>query len=421
MSDDPVSHVDSRNIVCRKLAVPPSSQANPEKMPTLKLKRVLDRRARAGHAWIFSNELESADPGLAPGDAVRVLDAKGRFLGSATYHPNSLIIARFYSRQLEPLGPEQLRARLSRAAELRARLYPDRRSFRVVHSEADELPGLILDRYGDQWVIQFLTVGMERRREALLAAVRDLFAPASLLERSEGPALEHEGLSPHRAFLWGETRGRAIVDEEYGSFEVDLLEGQKTGFFLDQRENRLNLRGRVEGRRVLDLFSYVGAWSVAAAKFGAAEVLAVDSSTSAVALAEANFRRNDVQSQCRAIAADAFDFLREQERNKTQFDAIILDPPAFAKSRKQVRSALRGYHEINLRALRLLAPGGLLFTCSCSHHVTRELFQDMVRGAAADARRQCRLLAPLSQSPDHPILLGTPETEYLKGLVLEVL
>ena len=390
-------------------------------LTTLKLKRALDRRARAGHAWIFSNEIEFADPGLSPGDAVRVLDSKGRFLGSATYHPNSLIIARFYSRDLEPLGPDQLRSRLVRAAQLRSRIYPDRRSFRVVHSEADELPGLILDRYGDQWVIQILTIGMERRRDDLLAAVRELFAPASLLERSEGPALEHEGLSPRRAWLWGEARPRAVVDEEYGSFEVDLMEGQKTGFFLDQRENRLQLRGRVEGWRVLDLFSYVGAWAVAAAKFGAAQVLAVDSSPAAVALAEENFRRNDVQSRCRALAADAFEFLREQEQSKTLFDAIILDPPAFAKSRKHVRAALRGYHEINLRALRLLAPGGLLFTCSCSHHVAREIFNDMLRAAAADARRQCRILAPLSQSPDHPILLATPETEYLKGLIIEAL
>jgi 23S rRNA (cytosine1962-C5)-methyltransferase len=390
-------------------------------MPRLLLRPGHDRRLRAGHPWIFSNEIERIDGIPSDGDAVLVFSARGDCLGTAYYNPHSLIAGRLLSRRPEAIDTvEFFRERLAAAIAYRRRLYGELATLRLVHGEGDGLPGLVVDRYGEVLSIQLLTLGMDRRRAPILQALRELLAPAAIVARNDVAVRELEGLPQQVELLYGELPPEVLIDEHGLRFRVDVTGGQKTGHFLDQKENHLALRGRVAGERVLDLFCYSGSWSLHAAHFGAREVIGVDISAGALALAEENARRNELQATCSFVRADGFDLLRDWSRSGERFGTVVLDPPAFVKSKKKLAEAIRGYLTINRRAMELVAPGGTLFTCSCSHHLQREDFLDLLRQAAAQAGRHARLLELRGQAFDHPVLLACPETDYLKCAVLQL-
>ncbi|WP_432821040.1 class I SAM-dependent rRNA methyltransferase [Trichloromonas sp.] len=391
-------------------------------MTRLVLRSGHDRRVRSGHPWIFSNEIDHIEPESAAGEAVEVFSSRGDFLGTAYTNPHSLIAARLLSRRRESIDtPDFFRQRIQAALDHRLGVYPDETALRIVHGEGDELPGLVVDRYGDVLSIQLLTLGMEQRRPAILAALRETFRPRAIVARNDVAVRELEGLPQQVELLEGELPAELIVTEHGLKSRVDILGGQKTGHFLDQKENHLALKGRVAGRRVLDLFCYSGNWSLHAAHFGAKEVIGVDISAGAVELARDNARLNGFGSTCSFVKADVFDLLREMGRDRQRFGAIVLDPPAFVKNRKKLKEAIKGYLTVNRRAMELLEPGGTLFTCSCSYHMDRETFVDTLRQAGQQAGRTLRLLEMRGQAYDHPVLLACPETEYLKCAVLQVL
>ena len=381
-----------------------------------------DRRARGGHPWIFSNEIDAFDEEPLAGDALEVVSHGGEFLGVAYLNPHSLIAARILSRQRESIDTvDFFRRRITAALEYRNRLYGPEEALRIVHGEGDQLPGLVVDRYGKVLSVQFLTLGMERRRDLVLGALLDIFQPAAIVARNDATVRELEGL-PRAVELLHGTISEPLIMKEHGlQFRIDVLGGQKTGHFLDQKENHQALNGRVEGGRVLDLFCYSGSWSVHAARYGAAEVTGADSSATALALAEENVRLNGLESKCSFVRADVFELLRDLGRSGERYHTIILDPPAFVKSKKKLQEAIKGYLTINRRAMELLKPGGHLFSCTCSHHLDRETFLDTLRKAASQSGRTIRLVEMRGQSYDHPVLLSCPETEYLKCAVLQAL
>jgi 23S rRNA (cytosine1962-C5)-methyltransferase len=390
-------------------------------MNRIVLRRGHDRRIRGGHPWIFSNEIETIDGAPAPGDAVEIHGAGGEFFGIAYYNPQSLIAARLLTRQRESIDdPAFFRARLLAAARYRHNLYPGLAAVRLVHGEGDGLPGLVVDRYDRVLAVQFLTLGMEKRREVILQVLEELFEPAAVVARNNVAVRDLEGLPREVAVLKGQLPDPLIITEHGLRFQVDILHGQKTGHFLDQKENHQALQGRVEGRRVLDLFCYSGSWSVHAARYGAGEVLGVDISPGAVELAEQNARLNFLETRCRFARDDVFERLKTLLRSGERFGAVILDPPAFVKSKKLLKEAIRGYLTINRRALELLEPGGYLFSCSCSYHLDRETFLQTLRQAGQQAGRDLRLVEMRGQAYDHPVLLNCPETDYLKCAILQV-
>jgi 23S rRNA (cytosine1962-C5)-methyltransferase len=289
-------------------------------------------------------------------------------------------------------------------------------SFRAVFSEGDGIPGLIVDKYADTLVVQSLTAGIDRMIENIISALRDEYSPQTIVLRNDTASREIEGLTQEKRIVHGMVQGPVTIEESGIRYHVDILEGQKTGFFFDQRENRQVLKDYVKGMRTLDCFCYVGAWSLTAAYFGASDVIGLDVSEKAIKLASENAVLNGLSAQFKI--ADIFDELRRLEKDRERFGCIILDPPAFVKSRTKVREALKGYKEINLRAMRLLEPGGALVTCSCSHHIDQDLFTEMLIDAAYSAGRQARLLETRSQARDHPMLLAARETQYLKCAVL---
>ncbi len=386
-------------------------------MKTVKLKKKEDRRILRGHPWIFSNELERMTETHAPGDIVDVLDNAGSFIGRGYINPHSLIAVRILTREQEEIDVNFFRRKITAARALRTMLgFGD--SFRAVFSEGDGLPGLIVDKYADTLVVQSSTAGIDRLLDDILSALKEEYSPRTIVIRNDVASREHEGLAQEKKVVFGSLSGPVVIEESGVKYQVDVFEGQKTGFFFDQRENRQALKDLVNGRRVLDCFSYTGAWSLNAARFGASEVIGIDSSAKAVELATANASLNSLS--VRFKAADVFEELRALEKQQERFGCIILDPPAFVKSRAKVREGLKGYKEINLRAMRLLEQGGVLVTCSCSHHVDWDLFTEMLIGAAYSAGRSVRLLEMRSQARDHPMLLAAPETQYLKCAVLIV-
>jgi len=381
-----------------------------------------DRRLRGGHPWVFSNEIDYIDGTPENGGAVLVFSARGDCLGTAYYNAHSLIAARLLSCRQESIDTvDFFRERLAAAIAYRRSLYGAADAVRLVYGEADGLPGLVVDRYGEVLSLQFLTLGIDCRRHLILQALQELLAPTAIIARNDVAVRDLEGLPQRVELLHGEIPPQLLVSENGLRFRVDVGGGQKTGHFLDQKENHLALRGRVEGKRVLDLFCYSGSWSVHAASFGAQQVTGVDISPGAVALATENARLNGQEATCSFLRADVFDLLRDWGRGSERFDTIVLDPPAFVKSKKKLPEAIRGYLTINRRAMELVSPGGYLFTCSCSHHLQREVFLDLLRQAAVQAGRAARLLELRGQAYDHPVLLACPETEYLKCAVLQLL
>lgn len=386
-------------------------------MKTVKLKKNEARRILRGHPWIFSNELERLSGEIQPGELVDVLDDGGRFVARGYCNPHSLIAVRILSRKQEEIDEAFFHAKIGTARALRRMLgFGD--SFRAFFSEGDGLPGLIVDKYADTLVIQSSTAGIDRLLDPILSALKDEYRPKAVVLRNDTSSRELEGLAREKKVVLGELTGPVVIEESGLKYNVDVLKGQKTGFFFDQRENRQALRSLVSGRRTLDCFCYVGAWSLNAARFGASEVIGIDSSQKAVDLATANAALNGLSAQF--TTADVFEELRGLEKQRERFGCIVLDPPAFVKSRAKVREGLKGYKEVNLRGMKLLEPGGILVTCSCSHHIDQPLFTEMLIDAAHSAGRQARLLEMRSQSRDHPMLLAARETQYLKCAILVV-
>ncbi len=381
----------------------------------LRLKRNEDRRLHAGHLWIFSNEVDTAQtplPKFTAGEVVRVLAHNDRALGLAYVNPKSLIAARMLETWKVP-DTAWLAARIRTAMTLRERLYP-KPYYRLVYGESDGLPGLVVDRYGTRCVAQIGTAGMEQLKPQIQEALSQVLSCDAMLFKNDSAAREMEGLPSYVEAVKGSFDEPALVIEDGLEFHAPLLQGQKTGWFFDQAANRRALTRYVPpGGRVLDVFSYVGAWGVRAAHSGASEVTCVDSSAAALELAAANAQRNRVKLFTRK--GDAFDVLEEFARQGTRFDVVIVDPPAFAKRKKDLPKALAAYKRLNQLAIQVIAPEGILVSCSCSFHVSAEDLQDAIAKAARGADRHLQILEMGSQAPDHPVHPAIPETRYLKA------
>ncbi len=382
------------------------------------LKKNEEHRILAGHQWVFSNEIKSINGNPEAGDVIELLRHDEKFLGVGFYNPHSLIAFRLLSREQEAVTFEFFEQRISRALQLRKRLYPGAESFRLVHGESDFLPGLVIDKYNEYISLQTLAVGMDRRLALLCDVLESLFHPKAIVERNESPLRALEQLPLKKEVLRG-TIGQTIISENGAKFKVFLLEGQKTGFFLDQRDNRLAVQRYVKNASVLDCFCNEGGFAIYAARGGATGVTAIDSSETAIANAKVNATINEV-TQIQFQTADVFDRLPKLLEEGERFDVVVLDPPSFSRNKKTVATALKGYKEINTGALKLINPGGMLVTASCSHHVTAESFIESIEAAARAAHRSLQLLEWRGAAADHPTLPVMPETGYLKFGVFAV-
>ncbi len=395
----------------------------PAAMPTAKivLKPGREKPLLNRHPWVFSGAIRDVRGDPAPGDVVDVYAHDGRFLGRGYINPRSQITVRMLSTAADPIDAAFWRQRLQRAFAMRDALPQLRHTtaYRLVNAESDGLPGLVVDRYGDFLVMQVLTLGIERWKETLAELLMELLAPRGIVERSDVEIREKEGLPPRVGVLAGEAPPETVEIVEYGvRFQVDLMRGQKTGFYLDQRENRRRIADYAEGREVLNAFAYTGGFGIHAAVAGAAHVVHLEASEEALALARRNVTLNDLPPERQSyVTGDVFQVLREYRDTGRTFDLVVLDPPKFAHTKSQVEAACRGYKDINWLAFRILRPGGVLFTFSCSGLVSAELFQKVVFAAASDAERPVQVLERMTQAADHPFLLSFPEGEYLKGLI----
>jgi 23S rRNA (cytosine1962-C5)-methyltransferase len=389
-------------------------------MATVFLRRGKEKRLATGHLWIYEGEIEQVQGELGEGEVVDVRTAAGRFLGRGTYTSRSKIAVRLLTHRQEEIDEEFFRKRLAEAIAYRNQLRIDATGYRLVYSEGDLLPGLIVDCYGDALVIQTTTVGMESRKPLIVQLLAELLNPRYIYERNDMNVRKLEGLPAVKGFLWGEGETLVEIQESGVRFLVDIEGGQKTGFFLDQRENRRAVAEYVQGGDVLDAFCYTGGFAIHAARAGARSVLGIENSEAAVAMARQNAELNGVLDRCTFIVGNAFNHLRRLSEEGRQFDAVILDPPAFVKTKSALAGGLAGYKEINLRALKLLRPGGILVSCSCSFHVDEALLLAVVADAARDARRILRLMESRGQARDHPVLPSMPETRYLKCLIFRV-
>ena len=374
-------------------------------------------RIERGLPWIYKSDVAQLSPDLPKGAAVKVVDAKGWFLARALYSSASQITLRVVSRAERAIDRDFFLAQLEAALALRERMFPGLHTYRWIHGEADGIPGLVVDRYGDHVVVQLLTEAAEARRDLFTELIQSLISPACIVERSDVKVRAHEGLALRKGVLAGTPREGLCYREGEVELGLDLLEGQKTGTFLDQRENHL-MAGPYARGKCLDCFSYLGGFALQMARAGG-EVTAVEVSEAACAQLRANAARNGLTVN--VVAANAFDLLRDQLDAGCRYDTIVLDPPAFAKSKDAIAGALRGYKEINLRAMQLLEPGGVLITASCSYHVDEAAFEGLLADAAADAKKNVQILERRGAGRDHPVLLSLRETRYLKCHVLRVL
>ncbi|MDG4550668.1 MAG: class I SAM-dependent rRNA methyltransferase [Candidatus Contendobacter sp.] len=400
-----------------------TAKALPDFAP-LRLRKDEDRRLRAGHLWVYSNEIDvEATPlrDFQPGQPVAIQASNGKTLGTGYINPHALLCARLVSRDPDhPLGPSLLVHRLNVALSLRERLY-DRPFYRLVYGEGDGLPGLIVDRYGDLCVAQVTTAGMDRLKDDILAALQKVLKPAAVLWRNDSPVRELEGLERYVADAAGAVPETVTVEEDGLRFQVAPRTGQKTGWFHDQRDNRARLDRYVRDRRVLDVFSYTGAWSVRAAVRGAREVLCVDSSAPALEQATANAALNGVGDRVQIRQGDAFDVLKGLREARERFDVVIVDPPAFVKRRKDFKEGALAYRRLNEMAMQVLERDGLLVSCSCSQLLSRDtLIQTLLQGSR-HLDRNLVILEQGRQGPDHPVHPAIPETDYLKMIVARVL
>ncbi|RCK77667.1 MAG: LSU m5C1962 methyltransferase RlmI [Ignavibacteriae bacterium] len=386
----------------------------------IKLKKGEDKRIKNGHLWVFSNEIQQIQGEPSTGDIVELRTYSGEYLGKGFYNAHSLITFRLLTRIEEEIDFQFYKNKIEQALELRKRIYPEYRSYRVVYGESDFLPGLIIDKYNDYLSVQVYSSGIDKHLTLICDVIESIFKPKGIIERSESPLRELEGLKPKKGILRGKIE-KIMIKENNLNFYVDLIEGQKTGFYFDQRENRFAIRRYSEGARVLDCFCNDGGFALNAASAGASEVIGVDISDSSIQRAVYNSEINNFSNKCKFIKADVFEFLNEAEIKKEKYDLIVLDPPSFTKSKKNISTAKVGYRNINTRAMKLLKPNGILATASCSHHIDDEMFLDIIQSSAKNAKRTLRLLEFHGAAPDHPILISMPETKYLKFGIFEVM
>ncbi len=397
-----------------------------ETLPTVLLKPGEADRIVAGHPWIYHGSVLRLTHPAGEGDLVQVKDHRQRFLGVGVYNSKSKINVRLLAADRIELDQAFFSERIRRALAARQRYLPDATSFRVANAESDFLSGLIVDKYEDVLVLQISSLGMDRRKNLIVAALQEIFTPRAILERSDVSSRKFEGLEPANGLLAGQLEGPVWVNLNGLKFETDLLAGHKTGLYLDQQLNYRLVAQLARGGHVLDCFSFLGGFGLHAAAAGAAQVHLVDQSADAMAAATRNAGANGLADRCSFETANVFDWLKAQtavgphEKVLPKWDLIVLDPPSFTRNRASVPDALRGYKEIHLRALKLIKPGGVLAAFCCSHHVDARLFQDTLLSAAFDARRILRRVAVYSQSPDHPVIPMIPETEYLKGYAFEI-
>lgn len=389
---------------------------------------VIKPRARIlhGHDWVFSGEVLKAFGSPADGDVISLKDGKDHLLGSAIYNSKSQIVARRFSRRRQDLDPDFFARRIAQAVEYRTRRGINPRLCRIVWSESDGLPGVIVDRYGEQYVLQTLTLAMDMRKNLIVEAMKKELGARTIMERNDAPVRRAEGLDLRTGVLEGAAPSAPVAIEINWArqsvplqFEVSLLEAQKTGFYLDQLPHYATVAEHAQDRRVLDCFTSQGAFALVCARAGAAAVTAVEASADSLAAARANAERNGLKVNW--VEQDVFDFLRAAEKADAQYDLIILDPPSFTKTKGGLHNALRGYRELHVRAFKLLSKDGLLATFSCSHHVSESAFAQTIADALVDARRSARRLRRFEQALDHPVLPTLPETEYFKGLLLEMM
>ncbi len=385
-------------------------------LPTVRVNRKAADRIHSGHVWIFTSDILDANSAAA-GDAARVIDHKGRSLGTAHYSSTSQISLRLLSRQIESIDESFLFKRIHAAYALRRRLVSNSDAYRLVHAEGDLLPGLIVDRYADWLVVQLLDQGMDRLSNEIVAALEAVLRPAGIIARNDVAVRAKENLPQEVRVISGVVPEHVSIHMNGLTCRADLHTGQKTGVFLDQRENYLAARRYAKGR-ALDCFTATGGFALHLASV-CESVEAIDSSAAALDVARANAAENNFQN-IDFHQADVLDYLPGLVAGRRTFDIVVVDPPAFTKSRGALEGAARGYKEINLRALRLLQPGGILVTCSCSHHMTEAHLLEIIAAAALDCGKQLRVLERRTQSQDHPILLTVPETHYLKCLIFEV-
>ena len=379
---------------------------------------IIAPRARIfhGHEWVYATEIRKTFGDPQPGDVVTLKDFRDRPLGSAIYNPQSQIVARRFSRRRQDLDLDFFTRRIRQAIEYRERKEIDPRLCRLVWSESDGIPGLIIDRYGDHFSVQTLTLAMDLRKELIRDALVALLNPKSIVLRNDSPSRRAEGMETGIEMLHGENPESFVVRANDLDFEVDLFDGQKTGLYLDQLQSHAEVAKLAKGKRVLDCFTNQGGFALACAKAGAAKVTAVDVSGAACEAARHNAKLNGLEID--VIEHNVFDFLKHAE---PEYDLIILDPPSFTRNKKTLMDAMRGYKEIHLRSLKLLEKGGILSTFCCSHHASRELFLENLADASVDAKKSLRLMQEHSQRADHPILITIPETGYLKGFTVEVI
>jgi 23S rRNA (cytosine1962-C5)-methyltransferase len=393
-------------------------------MPTLILKKGREKAILRKHPWIFSGAVARVEGDPVPGETVIIRDSKGRYLATAAYSPQSQIRARIWSwDEGQSIDRAFFKARLRAALELRKRWIStdSTDAYRLVHAESDRLPGLVVDRYGDALVMQILSAGAERWRETIVDVLADLLHPTCIYERSDVAVRELEGLAERTGPLYGDPDTLPeTIQENSLRYKIDLLGGQKTGFYLDQRDNRQFCGEIAKDKKVLNCFAYTGGFTLSALAGGADSVLSIDSSAEALDLAQENVALNGLpEDNCEWLVGDVFEELRTLRDRAEQFDLIVLDPPKFAPTASQARKAARGYKDINLYGFKLLKPGGTLMTFSCSGGIDAAFFQKIVADAALDAGVDAQIVTRLSQAADHPTLLSFPEGTYLKGLACE--
>ena len=386
-------------------------------MITIKLKKGKTKRVKEGHLWIYRGELSEKIPKGIPAGPVVVEDHTGRFICIGDYSPQSNIAVRVLTwKKLLDADKDFFKRRIQSAYEYRKRVCPDESSYRLVFSEGDFLPGLIIDKYEDYLSVQPLTSAMDSRKGQIYEILNDLLSPKGIVERSDSPFRKNEGLDIFTKTVYGSIPERILIKDGGLAFYADLLKGEKTGYFFDQRKNRRALRLFSKGSDVLDVFTFTGGFAIHTAYYGAGHVTAVDISKDAVEIAIENSKINGFSNRMNFIVDNAFDYLKKASSNGEKYDLIILDPPAFTKSKDSRKAAYRGYKEINLRALKMLNTGGLLLSCSCSYNFSQIEFINMIKDAAVDVKKAIKVVEISGQSLDHPIYLNVPETNYLKAV-----
>ncbi len=384
------------------------------------LKKGEEVRIQMGHPWVFDNEVKNIDGAFDPADIVDVYDFRNHFLGRGYINPKSKILVRLLTREHEEINKELFRKKILQAWEYRKKLV-DTSSCRVIFGEADFLPALIVDKFEDYLSIQTLSLGIEKYKDIIVELLDEILEPKGIYERNDVKIREKEGLKQQKGFIKGPFDTSVLIKENEVKMLVDIENGQKTGYFLDQRENRAALKPFVKDARVLDTFTHTGGFGLHAAYYGAKEVTAVDISEHAIEYVKRNAELNGLQDKVKGVVGNVFDVLKEYQVADEKFDVVILDPPAFCKTKSALEGAYRGYKDINLRGMKILKPGGFLVTCSCSHYMYPGLFMEMIQDAAMDARKIVRQVEFRTQAKDHPVLYGSDESMYLKCVIMQVI